>query len=52
MKAARLTEQKKKDEMISDMVYFPVVVNILVIFVNFIYVAYFLDQKEMLQMFM
>jgi hypothetical protein len=52
MKAVRLTEQKKKDEIISDMVYFPVVVNILVIFVNFIYVAYFLDQKEMLQMFM
>ena len=52
MKAVRLTEQKKKDEIISDLIYFPVVVNILVIFVNFIYVAYFLDQKEMLQMFM
>lgn len=51
MKAVRLTEQKRKDEMISDLIYFPVVVNILVIFVNFIYIAYFIDQKEMLQMF-
>ena len=51
MKAIRLTEQKRKDEIISDLIYFPVVINILVIFVNFIYVAYFIDQKEMLQMF-
>ncbi len=52
MKAVRLTDQKRRDEVISDLIYFPVVVNILVIFINFIYVAYFLDQKEMLQMFM
>lgn len=51
MKAVRLTGQKKRDEIVSDLIYFPVVVNILVIFVNFIYVAYFIDQKEMLQMF-
>lgn len=51
MKAVRLTDQKRKDEIISDLIYFPVVVNILVIFINFIYVAYFLDQREMLQMF-
>ena len=52
MKAVRLTNQKRRDEVVSDLIYFPVVVNILVIFINFIYVAYFLDQKEMLQMFM
>jgi hypothetical protein len=51
MKAVRLTDQKRKDEIVSDLIYFPVVVNILVIFVNFIYVAYFIDQKEMLKMF-
>lgn len=51
MKAVRLTDQKKKDEIISDLIYFPVVINILIIFINFIYVAYFLDQREMLQMF-
>ncbi len=52
LKAIRLTDQKRKDEIISDLIYFPVVVNIFVIFINFIYVAYFIDQKEMLQMFM
>ena len=51
MKAVRVTEQKKRDEIISDLIYFPVVLNILVIFINFIYIAYFIDQKEMLQMF-
>ncbi len=51
MKAIRLTEQKRRDEIISDMIYFPVVVNILAIFINFIYVAYFIDQKELLQIF-
>jgi hypothetical protein len=52
MKAVRLTDQKRRDEIVSDLIYFPVVLNILIIFINFIYVAYFLDQKEMLQMFM
>lgn len=52
MKAVRLTGQKRRDEIVSDLIYFPVVVNILVIFINFIYVAYFIDQKEMLQMFL
>lgn len=52
MKAVRMTDQKRRDEIISDLVYLPVVVNILVIFINFIYVAYFIDQKEMLQVFL
>ncbi len=52
MKAARLTDQKRRDEIVSDLIYFPVVVNILLIFINFIYIAYFIDQREMLQMFL
>ncbi len=52
MKAIRITEQKKKDEIISELIYFPVVINILIIFINFIYIAYFLDQKELMQMFL
>ncbi len=51
MKAARLTDQKRRDEVISELIYLPVVVNILIIFINFIYVAYFIGQKEMLQGF-
>jgi hypothetical protein len=49
MKEIQLTARKKRDEMMSDLIYVPVVVNILVIFMNFIFVAYFLEQKEMLR---
>jgi hypothetical protein len=35
MKAVRLTDQKRRDEVVSDLIYFPVVVNILVIFYQF-----------------
>lgn len=52
LKEMNLTNLKKKDEMISDLVYLPVVLNVVLIFINFIYIAYFLDQKEMLQMFL
>lgn len=44
----RVTEQKKKDEIVSDLIYLPVVLNVLIIFVNFLYVAFFLNQQEML----
>lgn len=52
MKSMRITAQKRKDEIISELIYFPVVLNILIIFINFIDVAYFIEQKEMLVMFM
>ena len=44
----RLTRQKRRDETISDLVYFPVVVNSMVVLLNLIYVAYFLQQKDAL----
>lgn len=52
IKEVRMTIQKRRDEMISDLIYFPVVMNVILIFINFIYVAYFLDQKEILQIFL
>ena len=52
MKSIRITAQKRRDEIISELIYFPAVLNILIIFINFIYVAYFIEQKEMLLMFM
>ena len=48
---ARLTKQRKRDEIISDLVYFPVVLNCMVVLLNFLYVAYFLQQKELLSFF-
>ena len=44
----RLTKQKKKDEMISDLIYFPVIMNVMLILINFIYVAYFIEQRNAL----
>lgn len=51
IKEIRITSQKRRDEIVSELIYFPVVLNVLIIFINFIYVAYFIQQKELLQMF-
>lgn len=51
IKETCITRQRKKDEIISDFIYFPVVTNVFLIFINFIYVSYFMEQKEMFQMF-
>ena len=50
IKEIRMTQQKKYDETISDILYFPIIINVIIIFINFIYVGYFINQKEMLQM--
>lgn len=42
---ARITKQKRKDEAISDIIYFPVVLNCMLVLLNFIYIAYFMEQK-------
>ena len=44
----RITKQKRRDEMVSDLVYFPVVVNAMAVLLNFIYVAYFIQQRDAL----
>ncbi|GHU63819.1 hypothetical protein AGMMS49983_08150 [Clostridia bacterium] len=48
MKETRTTELLRKNEILSDVVYIPVITGVLIVFVNFIYVAYFADQSEML----
>lgn len=50
IKEMQLTMQKRREETISDLLYLPVIVNVIFLFINFIYVAYFINQKEMLQM--
>lgn len=44
----RQSKQKKRDEIVSDIIYFPVVINSMAVLLNFIYVAYFLEQREAL----
>ncbi|MDR0885376.1 MAG: hypothetical protein LBN22_03250 [Clostridiales Family XIII bacterium] len=48
LKEMRITNLKKKDEVISDLIYFPIVINALFIFMNFIFVGYFIEQKNMI----
>lgn len=50
IKEIRMTQQRRRDETISDILYFPVIINVVLIFINFIYVGYFINQKEVLQM--
>ncbi len=47
MREVKITRQKQQDEVMSDILYLPVVINVLLIFINFIYVAYFIEQKDM-----
>ena len=47
----RYTRLRKRDEAISDLIYFPVVLNCAAVLLNFLYVAYFLEQKELLSLF-
>ena len=44
----RETALRKEDEMMSDLIYFPVVANAMAVLLNFIYIAYFIQQKDML----
>lgn len=44
------TVQRRREELISDLIYFPTVLNVFVIFINFIYIGYFLEQKALLNM--
>lgn len=48
LKEERLTREKRRDELISDLVYFPVVINCMLVLLNFIFVAYFIEQKDAL----
>lgn len=50
IKEVRLTIQKRRDEIMSDLIYLPVVFNVMLIFFNFIYVSYLIEQKEILTM--
>ena len=46
-----ITREKRNDEIVSDLIYFPATVNVFVIFINFVYISYFMQQKEMMQIF-
>ncbi len=47
IREARFTAMSKKNETLSNLIYLPAVLNILLILLNFIYVGYFMDQMEL-----
>ena len=49
MKEIQTTKLKKKAEVLSDLVFLPVVANVIFIFINFIIVGYFLSQREFME---
>ena len=44
-----ITREKNKNEIISDLIYIPVLANVMLIFINFIYISYYAEQKEIFQ---
>jgi hypothetical protein len=48
MKEFRTTKLKRRNETLSDLVYLPVVVNVMAVFMNFVITGYFLSQKNQL----
>ena len=48
IRRSRETAARRRDEIISDLVYIPAILNVMLVLVNFVYVGYFLEQKEML----
>lgn len=47
-KEIMITNIRRKDEITSNIIYIPVVLNVIVIFIDFLCVAFFIEQKEML----
>ena len=50
LRRARVTRLKQRDELISDLIYFPVVINCMAVLLNFIYIAYFIEQQDALML--
>ena len=44
-----ITMEKRRIESLSDLVYIPVICNVMLVFINFIYIAYYAQQKELFQ---
>jgi hypothetical protein len=49
IKEARTTALKRQGETYSDLVYFPAVLNMLVVLMNFVFVAYYVEQKDLFE---
>jgi hypothetical protein len=49
IKESRTTALKRRNEVYSDLMYFPAVLNVLVVLMNFIFVAYYIEQRDLFE---
>jgi len=49
LREERTTAEIKKNEIMSDLIYIPVLANVMLIFLNFVYCTYYSEQKELFQ---
>ena len=50
LREEQATRRERQDELISDLIYFPVVMDCMLVLLNFIFVAFFINQREALQL--
>lgn len=50
LREERRARIEMKDELISDLIYMPVVMNAMLVLLNFVYVAFFIQQRAALEM--
>ncbi len=48
LREERITADKRKNEILSDLIYIPVVINCILVLINFIYISFFIQQQESL----
>jgi hypothetical protein len=49
IKETRTTALKRRGEIYSDLIYFPAVLNVLVVLMNFIFVSYYIEQRDLFE---
>lgn len=51
LREERESRLRARDELVSDLIYFPAIANSMLVMLNFVYVAFFMQQREALAMF-
>jgi len=49
VKESRTTRIKRTNETYSDILYLPVILNVLLVLINFLFVGYFIEQRELIR---
>ena len=49
LREQNLEKKKRDDEIISDLIYFPVVMNAMFVLLDFVYVAFFIEQQKLFE---